>query len=133
MLVSMGVECLYTKFSNHVSIEVIKEKPNAQIDKPIARKVVTKFLFLILTLNNFIFNSISHLQRKGHAMGTVFLPSIANIFIFIKVWIDTYLFVHQRQSNSVLTIHRWFIFHLEKNRGGTTIMHRGRQQKTPLH
>lgn len=85
MLVSMDVECLYTKFSNHVSIEVIKEKPNAQIDKPIARKVVTKFLFLILTLNNFIFNSISHLQRKGHAMGTVFLPSIANIFIFIKV------------------------------------------------
>lgn len=81
----MDVECLYTKFSNHVSIEVIKEKPNAQIDKPIARKVVTKFLFLILTLNNFIFNSISHLQRKGHAMGTVFLPSIANIFIFIKV------------------------------------------------
>ena len=36
MLVSMDVECLYTKFSNHVSIEVIKEKPNAQIDKPIA-------------------------------------------------------------------------------------------------
>ena len=41
---------------------------------------------LILTLNNFIFNSRDYLQTKGCAMGTLWAPSYANIFMdhFLK-------------------------------------------------
>ena len=61
----MDAKSLYTNILNHQGIEAEKEKLNAQTDKPIAAKVIIKFLFLILTLNNFIFNSISYLQING--------------------------------------------------------------------
>ena len=70
ILVSMDVKSLYTNIPNHEGKEAVKEKVNAQTDKLIATKVITKFLFLISTLNNFIFNSIYYLQIKGCAMGT---------------------------------------------------------------
>ena len=38
-------------------------------------------LALILTLNNFVFNSNFHLQTKGCAMGTICAPAYANIFM----------------------------------------------------
>lgn len=43
--------------------------------------MITTFLTLILTLNNFIFNGIHYLQNKGCAMGTKCAPSYANIFM----------------------------------------------------
>ena len=46
-----------------------------------ATKVITAFLALILTLNNFIFNSRNYLQTKGCAMGTICALSYANIFM----------------------------------------------------
>ena len=39
------------------------------------------FLALILTLNNFVFDCIHYLQRKGCAMGTICAPAYANIFM----------------------------------------------------
>ena len=42
-----------------------------------------KFLFLILTLSNFVFNEIQYLQKNGSGMGTKFAPNCANIFIEI--------------------------------------------------
>ena len=47
----------------------------------ISTKVYLRFLKLILTLNNFVFNSINCLQEKGCAIGTKCAPSHANIFI----------------------------------------------------
>ena len=49
--------------------------------KTIATKVITTFLSLILTLNNFIFNAKHFLQTKGSAMGTICAPSYATIFM----------------------------------------------------
>ena len=49
--------------------------------KTVATKVLTTFLALILTLNNFIFNSKLYLQIKGRAMGTICTPAYANIFM----------------------------------------------------
>ena len=50
---------------------------------PVATKVIT-FLALILTLNNFIFNSKFYLQIKGCAMGTICAPTYANICLSLK-------------------------------------------------
>ena len=63
ILVSMDVKSLYTSISSHEGTEAVKEKLNAQSEKPIAAKVTIKPLFLILTLNNFIFNSINYLHK----------------------------------------------------------------------
>ena len=49
--------------------------------KTIATKVITTFLALIVSLNNFIFNSKHFLNTKGSAMGAICAPSYANILI----------------------------------------------------
>ena len=48
----MDVKSLFTNIPYHEGMERVKEKLNAQTDKSIAAKVIIKFLFLILTLNN---------------------------------------------------------------------------------
>ena len=55
-LVTLDVGTLYTNFSNHEGIKVVKETLNNQTSKSIATQ---EFLYLILTLNNLIFNGIS--------------------------------------------------------------------------
>ena len=42
---------------------------------------MTTFLALILTLNNFVFNSNFYLQVNGCAMGAICAPAYANIFM----------------------------------------------------
>ena len=42
---------------------------------------IVKFLWLILTLNNFIFNGINYLQTNGASMGTKCAPNYANLFM----------------------------------------------------
>ena len=59
----MDVKSLCTSISSHEGTEAVKEKLNAQSEKPIAAKVTIKPLFLILTLNYFIFNSINYLHK----------------------------------------------------------------------
>ena len=81
ILVSMNVNSLYNNIPNHEDIESVKEKLNVQTDKPIATKVIIRFLFLGLTLNNSVFNSINCLQIKGCAMETIYALSYANIFM----------------------------------------------------
>ena len=61
-------------------IEAVKQ--NLKKSKPsISIKVILTFLKLILTLNNFVFNGINYLQKKGCAMGTKCAPSYVNIFM----------------------------------------------------
>ena len=43
----------------------MKETLNNQAKKPIATRVIIEFLYLILTLNNFLLNDINYLQQKG--------------------------------------------------------------------
>ena len=67
-------------------IEAVKQK-STKSNPGICIKVILTLLKLILTLNNFVFNSINYLQKKGCAMGTKLAPSYANIFI---VWFDIF-------------------------------------------
>ena len=61
----MSVKALYTNILKHVAIEAVKETPNNQAKKPIATQVIIKLLNLILTLTNFVINSINYLQEKA--------------------------------------------------------------------
>ena len=49
--------------------------------KNIGTTIISTFLRLVLTLNNFVFNSQNYLQIKGCAMGTKCALSYANIFM----------------------------------------------------
>ena len=80
-LVTLDVKSLYTNIQNHEGIQAGKEALNSVPKKSIATKVIIKFLFLILTLNNFNFNGIHYLPKQGCAMGTICTPSYANIFM----------------------------------------------------
>ena len=60
----MEMKSLHTNIPNREGIKAVKETVNAQAHKPIAIKVIIKFLFLILTVQNLIFKNISQLQIK---------------------------------------------------------------------
>ena len=77
----MDSKALYTNILNHEDIEAVKETLNNQAKKPIATRVIIKFLYPILTLNNFVFNGINYIQKKSCAMGTICAPAYANIFM----------------------------------------------------
>ena len=92
-LFSLDVKSLYTNIPNAEGIKSSLEKYSKQTA---STKVITTFLALILTLNNFIFNFKNYLQIKGCAMGTICAPSYANIFMdhferkFIYPFIKTF-------------------------------------------
>ena len=74
----------YTNIPDHEGIETVKEKLHNQSGKPTGDLSI-KFLFLILTLNNFDFSGIIYLQIKGCPKKTIiehFLESL-NRHIFI--------------------------------------------------
>ena len=81
ILVTMDVSSLYTNIPNDEGIEAVREILYQNNCSTTMSHVITTFLNLILTLNNFIFNGNHYLQIKGCAMGTKCAPSYANIFM----------------------------------------------------
>lgn len=87
----------------------MKETLNNQISNSIATKVIFKFLYLILTLKNFIFNGINYLQIKCCAMGTICVPVYVNMFMGnLKIFIST--FTLEKKINILMKIHRQYFF-----------------------
>ena len=78
ILVTMDVRSLYTNIPNKEGIEAVETTLKR---KNIGTRIISTFLRLILTLNNFFFNSQNYLQIKGCAMGTKCALNYANIFI----------------------------------------------------
>ena len=81
ILVTMDVKSLYTNIPNNQGIAAVKNAYDKYQNKTVTTKVITTFLALILTLNNFVFNCKHYLQITGCAMGTICAPSYANIFM----------------------------------------------------
>ena len=81
IFVSLDVKSLYTNIPNSEGIAAVKRAFDNYSNKLVSTKVIVTFLSLILTLNNFSFNSKHYLQRKGCAMGTSCAPAYANIFM----------------------------------------------------
>ena len=50
--VTLALKSLYTSVPNHEGVEAAKEALNSVPKKPIATKVIIRFLFLVITLNN---------------------------------------------------------------------------------
>ena len=68
-LVSLDVCSLYTNIPHKEGIEAVKQK--LKKSKPsISIRVILIVLKLILSLNNFVFNGINYLHKKGSTMGT---------------------------------------------------------------
>ena len=76
----MDVRSLYTNIPNEEGIQAVRDALNASPTR-LPTRIITTLLFLILTLNNFIFNGIHYLQKMGCAMGTKCAPSYANLFM----------------------------------------------------
>ena len=72
----MNVRSLYTSIPNSEGIAATKKRYDSYI-----HKIIATFLALILTLNNFVFNSKFYLQIKDCAMGTICAPAYVNIFM----------------------------------------------------
>ena len=80
-LVSLDVISLYKNIPNSDGIKALKTSLDNFPRKTIATKVITSFLSLNLTLNNFVFDCKKYIQIKGCAIGTICAPSYANIFM----------------------------------------------------
>ena len=78
ILVTMDVRSLYTNIPNKEGIEAVETTLKR---KNIRTRIISTFLRLVLTPNNFVFNSQNYRQIKGCAMGTKCAPSYANIFM----------------------------------------------------
>ena len=88
-------------------IKAVREDDDNHPNKTIAKMVIIMFLSLILTLNNFVFNSINNLQIMGCAMGTICAPAYGNIFMarFEKhIYIPT-LKINQYYTYNIPTVY----------------------------
>ena len=78
-VVTLDVRSLYTNIPNEEGVNVIKKQLQRNQSK--VTTVITAFLWLIPTLNNFIFNGTNYLQLSGVAMGTKYAVMYANLFV----------------------------------------------------
>ena len=75
----MDVRSLYTNIRHEEGINAVRNTMHSI--NPTRSRIVTTFLLLILTLNNFVFNGINYLRQIGCAMGTKCAPTYANLFM----------------------------------------------------
>ena len=83
IMVTMDVRALYTNVPNNEGIDAVKQFFRAR-NRPgddILSKIISTFLLLILTLNNFVFNDTNYVQVNGASMGTMCAPTYASLFM----------------------------------------------------
>ena len=83
IMVTMDVRALYTNVPNNEGIEAVKHFLRARNnpgDETLSR-IISTFLMLILSLNNFVFNEEHYVQVNGASMGTKCAPTYASLFM----------------------------------------------------
>ena len=80
-LVTLDLKPLSTSTPNSEGIKPEKASYENLTNTAVATNLITTFLALILTLNNFIFNLKYFLEIKGCAMRTICAPSYENLFM----------------------------------------------------
>ena len=81
LLETLDVKSRYTNIPNNNSIKAVREAYDNHPNKAVVAKVIITCLSLILSLNNFVFNSINYLQIMVCAIGTICAPAYTNSFI----------------------------------------------------
>ena len=76
LLVTLDVKSPYINIQNNEDIKAVEESYEKYKEKMVSTNVIITFLSLILTLNNFVFNSTHYLQTMGCAMGTIYVQYI---------------------------------------------------------
>ena len=112
ILVTMDVKSLYTNIPNREGITAVKSFLDTSAIKHLT-PVITIFLRLILTLNNFIFNDTNFLQTNGVSMGTKCAPSYANLFM--GKFEETYILPQLLNKSSLYLRYIDDIFFIWKN------------------
>ena len=77
----MDERSLSTNIPNDEGTEALRESLHNHQYKTTTTKIITTLMWLILTLNNFVFNGINYLQVKGVAMGTNTSSSYSTIYM----------------------------------------------------
>ena len=80
-MVTLDVKSLYTNIDNNEGLRVVEEELEKRATKNTPSFAVTLLMKLVLILNNFVFNGVNYLQKKGTAMGTRAVPNFANVFM----------------------------------------------------
>ena len=81
LLVSLDVTSLYTNTPHNEGIDACRFFLQKRTNKHIPTETICDLIRIILTMNNFTFNSKHYLQKHGTAMGTRMAPSYANLFL----------------------------------------------------
>ena len=81
LLVTLDVDSLYTNIDNTTGIQAVKEKLQEINDPKCPLKYIIKLLDICLSKNDFDFDGKCYLQTWGTAMGKLFAPNYANIFM----------------------------------------------------
>ena len=93
LLVTLDSTSLYTNIPNNERIKAVRKAYDKHPSKTVETKEIVTFFSLILTLNNFVFNSLNYLQIIRYPMGTICASVYANIFMaqFEKQYIHIYI------------------------------------------
>ena len=76
-----SVESPYTNIPHNKGIDACCFFLQKRTNKYIPTETICDLIRIILTMNNFTFNSKHYLQKQGTAMGTRMAPSYANLFL----------------------------------------------------
>ena len=101
-LFSLDIKSLYTNILNAEGIKYVNTSLESYSKRSASIEIITKFLLLILTQKNFIFNCKNYSHIKGTLMGTICALSYANILMehfegkFIYPPIKTFLLIYLR-------------------------------------
>ena len=89
LLFSIDIDSLYTNIETQAGLEAIKTVFNKYPDPTRPETELLELLEINLTKNDFEFNNKFYRQTRGTAMGKIFAPSYANIYM--SIWEQTAL------------------------------------------
>ena len=121
----------YTRVYQATEVYATKKRYENYIHKTLPTKIIATFLALIITLNNFVFNSKFYPQVKVCAVGTSCPP--AYVIIFMAEFEQKYVYPLIKEINSFLTLYRWYFFWHGPNLKTTQIFYGLTESKTSLY
>ena len=81
LLVTLDVDSLYTNIDNEAGLSAVRSKMSSAQDQNLPIDQIIQLLDLCLSNNDFEFDGKFYLQIHGTAMGKLFAPNYANIFM----------------------------------------------------